>query len=267
MSNFLYKGVSVTDKITTTAGGSSFYPPGYNFLVASTSYAGERPLTFGYFSKSGTTTTDISNLSKAPGVILSLSNQGNVTQGNVTAPNDCKSIRVCGIGGGGGAGGVGGNAKAKAPISGKSATGYGGPGGTGGYGTYTESVVALSPSYRNIAWIRGNSGNTGASGNNNSSNGSGNTGGQGGSGNAGNQTYVTLNNGSIKVFLGTPGNGGAGGNGAKADAGNSNTNSSPGNQGSPGNATTQQTPVNFPTQAPAGNPGQTGALQIIFLYD
>jgi hypothetical protein len=263
MSKFFYKGISVTNQITKTAGANTVSnPPGYNFSAAFTNHPGELPLTFGCFSKSGNITTDISNLCKAAGQIY------NSSPPIFATPTGCKSIRVSGIGGGGGTGGVGGSAKAKCAFPGKSsATGYGGAGGSGGYGQYGSFTYTLLNIPENIYVQLGTPGNTGNVGNNNATNGGTTNGGAGNVGNAGNATLIKIGN-AASIPVGNAGNGGLGGNGGSAKADTNNADSTKGNTGAAGNISqNDQSSTNFPSLAPAGDPGTLGALQIVFLYN
>jgi hypothetical protein len=259
-NNFLYKGVSVTNSITTGVGSTV---PGYNFLGTTTNTTGLRPVKFGY-SYQG---IDISNYCTARNDIYKSASSAF----NIPIPAGCKSIRASGIGGGGGTGGNGGYGQANngAIKSANTAKGNGGAGGIGGFGTYlstTANVVGQSQ----ISITLGAPGNIGKDGANNSGTAKSGTleqkgkdGDPGGSG-----TYTTIKIGNVTNSVGLPGYGGNGGIGGTAKAVySSKTSSNKGADGTPGNATTQQSGGNFSKLNPSGDTSTGGAVQIVWLYD
>jgi hypothetical protein len=266
-NNFSYKEVNITgstsDPTITDTTTSTYKAPGYNLLVSKTNYTGLRPLTFGYTYKSGNTITDMNTISTAKNTIYYSTQPVNI-------PTDCKSIRVSGIGGGGGTGGTGGKAEGKGNFSGNTGKGFGGEGGSGGYGQYKSTKLDINSATKQLTVTIGGPGANGNKGKDYEFDTGGKQAGEAPAGNNGGQggnTSIQIGN-NASIIIGLPGNGGTGGKGGTAyvNAG-SNTNGTKGNVGTPGNETTQQSSGNFTPLAPQGNPGISGALQVVWLYD
>lgn len=257
MSGFSYKGVDIY-QITT---GRQNTIPGYNFNGTLTSYSGLRPNDFGLRYQG----VSISNQCTAS---YTFCNQ-TVT---LTIPENCKSIRFVGIGGGGGSGGKGGSATQFAGIT---TTNQGGSGGPGGYGTVVTSSNPYPVSSGNsISITVGTAGGKGVDGASNSCTNDrtkdwrpdwaqGGTGEPGGTGNSSTIVYQGAN-----LLTAVGGNGGNGGIGGAAGAGKPPGIKSTGDPGNQGNSITAPTAGDFGYQTNyGGTPSTNGYVQIIYLYD
>ena len=287
-SSYSYKGVPL-NQIYDSSGVSTvnnLYQGYIGFPVpkATTTYEYLRPNPFGYFGPNG----DLRNFVDA-------SNTGIITtsQPTLSIPQNCKAINVIAVGGGGGGGGAGGKAKAD-PANNGAEYAWGGSGGSGGYGKYDASNNIIIPeNIKSISINIGNGGNGGASSlqerefksNYNALSGWNSPSGyanNGTDGAPGQQTTIKIGNVNY-VSLG--GNGGGYGKGAYGYAANSNAkvvNGDPGNFGNSVSTTYPVTNTTYPNLGNAGNPGNggidsdspvngqpgtSGAVQIIWLYD
>jgi hypothetical protein len=258
MSGFSYKGVDIY-KITT---GRDNTIPGYNFNGTTTSYSGLRPNDFGLTYKG----VSISNQCTASYTFC------NKTE-TLTIPENCKSIRFVGIGGGGGSGGKGGSATQYGNYNGN--TNPGGSGGSGGYGTLVTSSQPYSVSGGNSISIT--VGTAGGNGGNGASNSCANDrtkswrpdwaqGGAGSPGGPGSSSTIVYQGANLLTAGG--GNGGNGGNGGIIGGGVPQAVKGPGKSGNQGNSTTAPSAGNFGYQTNyGGTPGANGYVQIIYLYD
>lgn len=268
-SNFSYKGVSVSNIVTSngnaTVSGFAGMPA---IPLGGSNYNGMKPLTFGYTS--GTPPVDICNQYIAQSNLITSST-------NVNIPSGAKSCRVISIGGGGGSGGSGGYGSAKSYYNSNNAKGNGGDGGSGGYGQYTYGAINLAGyGFNYITVTVGGPGNNGSNGDNKSQNMAKGTtkGNYGSSGNTGAPSYVVPTGPAATAYFGQQayangGNGGGGGEGGSGTVNsNGNTNSNKGSDGSAGTPDSSQAyDGNYPALSNYGNPGTQGAVQIIWLYN
>jgi hypothetical protein len=259
-SGYEYKGKDIYD-ITTGTETTGSPIPGYNFNGFTTSYSGLRPNDFGFISEG----KSVAELCTAKSFVCN-------TDQTLTIPENCKSIRFVGIGGGGGRGGKGGSAT-QYPSPGTPKPG--GPGGLGGYGTLVVSSKQTTVSSGDSIIVTvGTKGNTGTDGASNSCTNDRKTviknwaqGGAGVKGNDGNSSKVVYQGSDL--FEAAGGKGGDGGNGAITGAGaQSNPSLGPGTPGTPGSSINPPSAGNFGYEARYGGaPGGNGYVQIIYLYD
>ena len=289
-----YKGISLSEIYTNTGVSTTASTPPYNSYVGipvstNTPYTYLRPNPFGYL---------IGNIQLSDSATAKSSLYTSPTA-NVKAPVGCKHMTVIAVGGGGGGGGGGGKANANSYSPNKFASAWGGPGGLGGLGGYGSAYRVVVPSDANITITIGTAGTGGMTSNDdhvessnyNYSNTNGNTNdgpaNSGTSGTPGTATSIVLN-GTTPIVTASGGGGGGGGVGAWARASSSNANANNGATGTAGTPAISQyiTNTDYPQFDNNGNPGiggtdgeegvnmhnngspgQSGAVQIIWLYD
>jgi hypothetical protein len=274
MSNYYFKGTSIT-QITTNTNASQNQNYYENFPTQSTNYSGLIPLPLSYTDSS----EDISNICTAASTTYNSSQ-------NVYAPTGANNFRAISIGGGGGGGGAGGNAtlNVNSTAEGSCPGKNGGTGGAGGI-YYYDSTGAVNISGANLIITVG----TGGNGGNQGANASGNipalsngyeTASGGNSGNSGNSSYIQIGE-ATQIALANGGGGGNSGDGAEViynvpHGFNCSGSPSPGNTGNSGSGG-NNTSLNFPAfntgggggggVVSGGSSGNSGSVQIIWLYD
>lgn len=151
MSNFFYKGVSISTITNTT--GSTTNAPGYNnFPVVAANSPILIPNDFFYYYNDPTNgIQQVSQLCTATSTKIN-------SNGPQTIPAGCKSFRVVAYGGGGGGGCYGGNAGANYAPTKTSVEGNGGSGGDGGSGNGVVSLVNVISGQNIISVKIGNGG-------------------------------------------------------------------------------------------------------------
>jgi len=271
--NYQFKGTSISN--ITSSGNTTNQNYYQQFPTTSTTYNGFLPLNLSYSTPNG----DISNFCTAASTVF------NSTQ-NISAPTGANYFRAISIGGGGGGGGSGGAATLNITAIGTS-TCSGKNGGTGGAAGiyYYDSTGSLNISGANLTITVGTGGTGGdkganASRNTNSQDNLSETASGGNSGNSGNSSYISTGVAN-QIALANGGGGGNRGDGGQVlynipsgfNCSGSPSQGNTGNSGSGGNNTS----LNFPAfnagggggggSSSAGNPGGTGQVQIIWLYN
>jgi hypothetical protein len=305
MSNFFYGTLPISQITTTT--GSNLSAPGYSgFPVVPTSYSGLQPNDFYYYYTDPTNGKQpVSSLCTA--VISPVNpNYNNPAGKHLIPPAGCKSISFYAVSGGGGGGGGGGYGQVSLTAAGKG-TSDGGNGGNGAPGNYLWVYGAPADNITYSLGKGGNGGFPGDNENTTTTAGQNGIiaeGGHGGAGGHGNVTTVTIgettySSGSANAPANAGGNGGGGGGGGymlqntvyKFPNVETEFYPSPGSPGNSGNTPTQYNSpspinVNFPPLPSnygaggnggalgqdnggpnAGNAGNPGAVQFIWLYD
>lgn len=272
MSNFLFKGIPLSNVINTTSGTTT--ATGYGFTYNTTTRANSKPLSTGYQIKG----TDIANTAAAY-----YTTHTNTTLTTFNVPTGANACRYVLRGGGGGSGGGGGGAidfdgYLQYRSGGKS---YGGTQGSISLGT----ISSISGTTYTIVVGSGGSGGTGGARNQFDSNGANVTAKTGEPGVIGNPTIFNINSTTYQASGGAGGAGGAGANAPSAGGGTGGTggggdnvavalqsdwdpivvgNAGNGNVGAAGGG--YDTNNDNASAGSDGSQGNTGAAQIIWLY-
>lgn len=273
MSNFLFKGVSLSTVINTTSGTTS--ATGYGFSYNTTVYANSRPLPVRYQING----TDIANTAAAY-----YTKHTNTTLTTYNVPTGAKACRYVLRGGGGGSGGGGG---AAIDFDGYLQYRSGGKSHGGTQGSFEVGTISsISGTTYTIVVGSGGPGGEGGARRQFDSNGANVTAKSGEPGGIGGSTIFNIN-GTQNGAIG--GAGGAGGTGANAPAAGGGTGGTPGGSdsiavalrldwdpvvvgtagtGNPGaSGGGFNTNNNNADPGANGSAGNTGAAQIIWLYE
>jgi hypothetical protein len=283
MSNYKFKGTSISTITNTTGGVNTSIGPYYTGFPATlaTTYSMMRPLSLGYTITPSS--TDVSNYCTASCTDITNSQ-------TVTVPTGVKKFRYLILGGGGSGGGYGGDAKGNQGDGSGSSNGNGGNGGSGGYSVYTVGTLAYSSG--TISVTIGTGGSVGNNGTGNSTKGGvaganpNTANGNNGNSNPGNESYITFD--TVK-YTSAGGSRGLNGNGANARAAWGNSSSIPGitdvvpdATNYPNYTTSSAIPDNWPplggtygqggsggtnANSNSANAGQQGTCRIIWLYE
>lgn len=272
MSNFLFKGIQLSNVINTTSGTT--LATGYGFSYNTTVYANSNPLPVHYQING----TDIANTAAA--YYTTHTNTTLTTYAVPTGANECRYVLR---GGGGGSGGGGGAAidfdgYLQYRSGGKS---YGGTQGSISLGT----ISSISGTTYTIVVGSGGSGGTGGASRSSDSSGDGVTAKNGDPGVNGNSTIFNINSTAYEASGGTGGSGGTGAHAPAAGGGTGGTDGGGDNVAVAlqsdwdpivvGNAGTGKAGVagggyntnnDNASAGSNGSQGNTGAAQIIWLY-
>jgi len=275
--SYSYKSINlnqiyVNDGSNETAFSYSGLPSNKGTL---SNYTGMQPLSFGFNYQGAPINTN-----------YTANSDTFYSSQTVSLPSGCKSFRYFSIAGGGGGGGKGGDAKAtNNDDTNIKITGNGGAGGEGGYGTYVAGLINsnIIGNYTQFSVEVGNGGAAGTDGASKSTSGynagpsNETTGDNGTDGLPGNASYIYFEP-NTSYALSSPGNGGNGGTGAKADFDGPtgqvfSYNGPAGSAGSPTTSSYNFYQNDYPILGNQGYPGsagvagKAGAVQIIWLFD